>query len=108
MKIHFLSAASCGASPIHLYKRPSNEHSRPSTYQQLLSRQLNLLVVYFAFHHVVEATLLDDESDHPFPSTNHLGYQAFHLFPSSVSSTLCFQFQKHETSSPKHLFPLST
>src|SRR3954465_8822733 len=101
MKIHFLSAASCGASPIHLHKRPSNEHSRPSTYQQLLSLQLNLLVVSFAFHHVVEVALLDDESDHPFPSTNHLGYQAFHPFLSSVSSTLCSQ-------TPKHLFPLST
>src|SRR3954468_10635833 len=108
MKIHLLSAASYGASPIHLHKRPSNEHSRPSAYQQLLSMPLNFLVVSFAFHHVVEVTLLDDESDHPFPSTNHLGYQAFHLFLSSVSSTLCFQTQNHETSSPKHLFPLST
>src|SRR3954466_9651347 len=103
MKIHLLSAASYGASPIHLHKRPSNEHSRPSTYQQLPSMQLNLLVVSFAFHHVVEVTLLDDEFDHPFPSTNHLVYQAFHLFLSSVPSNLCFQAQKHETSSPRHL-----
>src|SRR3954464_14742248 len=80
MKIQLLFAASYGASPIHLHKRPSNEHSQPSAYQQLLSMRLNLLVVSFVFHHVVEATLLDDESDLPFPSTNHLGYQAFHLF----------------------------
>src|SRR4051812_48947400 len=101
MKIQLLSAASYGDSPIHLHKRPSNEHSQPSTYQQLLSMQLNLLVVSFAFHHVVEATLLDCEYDLPFPSTNHLGCQEFHPFLSSASSTLCFQ-------TPKHLFPLST
>src|SRR3954468_4994849 len=101
MKIQLLSAASYEASPTPLHKRPSNEHSRPSAYQQLLSMRLNLLVVSSAFHHVVEATPLDDESDPPFPSTNHLGYQAFHPFLSSVSSTLCFQ-------APKHLFSLST
>src|SRR3954466_317206 len=101
MKIHLLSAASYGASPTHLHKRPSNEHSRPSAYQQLLSMQLNLLVVSFAFHHVVEVILLDDGFDHPFPSTNHLGYQAFHPFLSNVSSILYSQ-------TPKHLYPLST
>src|SRR4051812_17909403 len=108
MKIQLLSVASYGASPTHLHKRPSNEHSRPSAYRQLPSMQLNLLVVSFAFHHVVEATLLDDGFDHPFPSTNHLGYQAFHLFLSNVSSTLYSPLPKHKTSSPKRLFPISS